>query len=208
MMKKKFILLFLLLCSLTLQAQKGNMDKELSYLIGIVKMLRVQNAANFDKALQQLKSDYLWTPMCETGEIRKTECKPADKVRGFKLNRIMTNALKERKHVSTKDEMLNGEDSRYKYSLYERSLKGNSKATYTLNKRYGNQTLVVVPFNGQKGSLSMEVNSRAIASTQEGEDGTLVCYFEANAQPLSLTIENHSKTPMSFVILNHNSRNK
>lgn len=205
-MKKTLTLILSLFCVVTIQAQEVKMDKELSSLVGLVKMLRVQNETNFDKAVQQLKGDYSWTVMSETGDIRKTECKPADKVRGFKLNRIMNKALNGRKCVSSKDEMLNGEDPRYDYSLYERSLKGKNKATYTLKNRQGKQTLVVVPFNSQKGSLSVEVNGKAIASTQEGEDGTLVCSFMADDKPLSLTISNHIKNSLSFVILNHNSR--
>lgn len=204
-MKKIFAMIAMML-PMAVMAQEIKMDKELSSLVGLVKMLRVQNETNFDKAVQQLKGDYSWTAMSETGDIRKTECKPADKVCGFKLNRIMNKALNGRKCVSSKDEMLNGEDLRYNYSLYERSLKGKNKATYTLKNRYGKQTLVVVPFNGQKGSLSIEVNGKAVASTQEGKDGTLYSSFTSDGQPLSLTISNLSKTPLAFVILNHNSR--
>lgn len=183
-------------------------DKELASLVGVAKMLRVQNEANFEKAKQILKADDKWTPMSETGDVRDTECKPVDKALGFKLNRILTSVARERKYVSTKGEMLNGEDERYNYSLYERSLKKKSEATYTLKNRHGKQTIIIVPFNAQKGNLTVRINGKRLSSAKELDDGIIICGFSVKNKDITLTVSNKSTEPLSFVIINHNSRKK
>ena len=183
-------------------------DEELASLVDVVKLLRIQNEKNYNKATKILKADNKWTPMNETGELKDTECKPSEKTPSFKLNRILTSVARERKYVSAKGEMLNGEDERYHYSLYERSLKKNSEATYRLRNRYGKQTLVIVPFYKQKGSLAVMVNGDKQFSTKEAEDGILICHFVANGSEISLTVKNQSTNPLPFVIINYNSRKK
>lgn len=181
-------------------------DQELASLVDVVKLLRVQNEKNYNEATKILKADNKWTPMNETGKLKDTECKPSKKTPNFKLNRILTSVARERKYISAKGEMLNGEDERYHYSLYERSLKKKSEATYRLRNRSGKQVFVIVPFNKQKGSLSVMVNGENLSSTKEAEDGTLICNFIANGSEIYLTVKNLSTNPLAFVIINHNSR--
>lgn len=223
-MKRLFYLYTMLFVSMTLFAQtvqEGGrtidhtvksdvqiVNHELAALVDVVRLLRIQNQENFDKAAKYLKEDRLWTAMSETGKLQDTECKPADKVPGFKLNRILSGVSRERKYVSAKGEMLNGEDGRYDYSLYERSLKKKRKATYTLKKRSGKQTFVVVPFFAQKGSLAVSINGKKLSSTQEDKDGTIICSFVPSGQNISVTIANKSNNHLSFVVINHNSRKK
>lgn len=209
MSNKFFHFILMCMCIQICHAQnRVILDKELASLVDVVKLLRVQNEKNFNKATKILKADKKWTPMNETGELKDTECKPSEKTPGFKLNRILISVARGRKYVSTKGEMLNGEDERYHYSLYERSLKKKSEATYRLRNRSGKQTFVIVPFNKQKGNLTVMVNGKKPSSTKETEDGTLICNFVANGSEISLTVKNHSINPMSFVIINYNSRKK
>ena len=183
-------------------------DKELASLVEVVKMLRNPNESNFNQAMLRLKADEKWTPMSETGKLQTTECKPSEKIPSFKLNRLLTSVGKEKKHVATTGSMLNGEDERYCYSLYERSLKKGKAATYQLNKRYGKQTIILVPFLKKKGSLTILVDGKK-PSNIEGEDGTLLCTFNhITRKELSITITNKSGKALSFVILNHNTRKK
>ena len=92
--------------------------------------------ANFKKATGILSADMKWTPMNETGSVRPEECKPSDRVKGFKLNRILFKAEGSRKYVSTHGDMINGEDARFDYSLYERTLgKGFGMVLFAWKKR-------------------------------------------------------------------------
>lgn len=194
-------------CAVTLQAQEIKIDKELASLVEVVKMLRVPSQANFSKARQLLKADGKWTPMNETGKLQITECKPSEKTPSFRLNRLLTSIANEKKRVSTTGSMLNGEDSRYNYSLYERSLKKGKSATYKLRNRSGKQTLVLVPFVKKKGSLSILVDGNK-PTIMEDQDGTVVCTFNSTGKEISLSVTNKSGAALSFVLLNHNSRKK
>jgi len=207
---KKGIVFGLLVCLMALgsYAQDAKIeDKELASLVDVVKLLRKPTEANFNKAKRLLGADGKWTPMTETGNLQATECKPSEKTPGFKLNRILTSVASERKRVSTPDEMLNGEDPRYNYSLFERSLKKGKKATYKLRRRTGRQTFVLVPFVGKEGSLSIAVDGKSPKVT-ELEDGTVLCSFDATGNDVSLSVTNKSGAALSFVLLNHNSRKK
>lgn len=204
-MRKILLLVGVLCCTVLLHAQEAKMDKELSALVDVVKILRYPSESNFNKAAKLLKADEKWTPMNETGKIKATECKASENIQTFKLNRILTSVMKEQKRVSTTGTMLNGEDSRYKYSLYERSLKKGKSATYKLKKRYGKQTFVLVPFTKNEGSLGVLVDGKKPITTEQ-EDGTLICSFDSSGKEISLTVTNKSGVALSFVLLNHNSR--
>lgn len=182
-------------------------DKELEALVDVVKILRNPSESSFKQATKLLKADEKWTPMRETGELKATECKHSDKIPSFKLNRILNSIAKERKRVSTTGTMLNGEDSRYNYSLYERSLKKGKSATYTLKNRLGKQTFVLIPYKNKKGCLSVIVDGKKV-KTLEQEDGTLLCSFVSSGKEMALTVTNKSGAALSFVLLNHNSRKK
>ena len=182
-------------------------DKELASLTDMVKILRNPTESNFTKVKKLLEVDEKWTPMNETGVLKATECKPSDKIPTFKLNRILTTVAKKQKRVSTTGSMLNGEDSRYNYSLYERSLKKGKSATYNLKNRLGKQTFVLVPYENKKGSLSVLVDGKK-PRTIEQEDGTLICSFDSTGKEISLSVTNKSGASLSFVLLNHNSRKK
>lgn len=182
-------------------------DKELESLVKVSKMLRNQSKANYNKAKLILKADEKWTPMNETGDLQATECKPTEMTSTFKLNRLLNRITKEKKRVSTNGSMLNGEDSRYHYSLYERSLKKGMSATYQLRNRSGKQTLVLVPFVKKKGSLSILVDGEKPNITEDA-DGTVICTFNATGNEISITVTNKSGAALPFVLLNHNSRKK
>ena len=194
-------------CVVTLQAQEVKMDEELSALVDVVKILRNPGESNFHKATKLLKADEKWTPMNETGRLKATECKASEIIPTFKLNRILISVMKEQKRISTTGTMLNGEDSRYNYSLYERSLKKGKSAIYKLKKRYGKQTFVLVPYTKKKESLSVLIDGKKPITTEQ-EDGTLICSFNSSGNEILLAVTNKSGAALSFVLLNHNSRKK
>ena len=206
-MRRPCIILALgLLISMVGSAQSLKIeDKDLASLVEVSKMLRNPSKANYKKAKLLLKADEKWTPMNETGDLQATECKPSEKTSTFKLNRLLNSIVKEKKRVSTTGTMLNGEDSRYHYSLYERSLKKGMSATYQLRNRSGKQTLVLVPFVKKKGSLSILVDGEKPIITEDA-DGTVICTFNAIGKEISFTVTNKSGAALPFVILNHNSK--
>ena len=207
------LIAMLYVCTIAM-AQSTINDKELQALIDVVKLLRVSNEANFNKATQILKSDTKWTPMDETGDVREgKECKASEKVPGFKLNRILSKVDGSRKYVSTHGDMVNGEDTRYDYSLYERALKGKTEVKYQLKGREGKQVFVIVPFNASaKLEVAIECNGKRVVAGTRNPDGSVVVSWEKDApsrtKAFTLSIKNNESSSQSFVIINHNSRKK
>lgn len=206
-MKKNILFLMCMIAQVCAAQSLVIKDKELASLVDVVKTLRNPSKDYFNQATQKLQADDKWTSMNETGDLQPTECKPSEKIPSFKLNRILTNVAKTQKRVSTTGTMLNGEDARYNYSLYERSLKKGKSATYMLRKRSGKQTFVLVPYIKKRGRLSVLVNGKVPVTTEQ-EDGTVLCSFDSQEKDISLTVVNKSGSALSFVILNHNSREK
>lgn len=213
-MKYRFLTFIATLCICAVaMAQSTIDDKELSSLIDVVKMLRVSNETNFNKAIQILTSDNRWTPMDETGAVREgKECKASDKVPGFKLNRILSKVNGSRKYVSTHGDMVNGEDARYDYSLYERAIKSKTEVKYLLKGREGKQVFVIVPFDALvKLDVTIECNGKKV-SGKRNSDGSIIVSWEKNVpsrtQEFILSINNSNNTSQSFVIINHNTRKK
>lgn len=199
-------------CSIAV-AQSTIDDKELSSLIDVVKMLRVSSETNFNKATELLTSDTRWTPMDETGAVRdRKECKASEKVPGFKLNRILSKVNGNRKYVSTHGDMVNGEDFRYDYSLYERAIKGKTEVKYQLKGREGKQVFVIVPFNASaKINVTIECNGKSVSGKRNPDGSVIVSWCKdvpSRTQTFILSIRNNDSSSQSFVIINHNTRKK
>lgn len=214
MRKYKLFILFLLFGCQIAVAQHI-VDEELQSLVAVVKMLRNSNENTFNQTSQLLASDEKWTSMSELGVRQSTECLPADRVAGFKLNRILSKAEGNRKFVYTHGDMLNGEDERYNYSLYERSVKAGQKVSYRLKGREGTQIFVLVPFHGEQSGLSGEIQLEEEApvafQVEEGaERDVLSARFVSSVltreKEIVLTVRNGSRENQSFVLINYNSR--
>lgn len=213
-MCKKLIILFVSLCVCSsVTAQIGIEDKELTVLVDVVGMLRKSTEEGFNKASRILSDDVKWIPMYETGRVREDlECKASEKVPGFKLNRILTKAYESRKYVSTHGDMVNGEDARYDYSLYERTIKPMAQVDYHLTGREGKQVFIVIPYNR---SALLEATIRCAGKKWSGkviDDGTSIIKWETDTpsgdMEFVLSVTNGSDSPQSFVIINHNTRRK
>lgn len=213
MKKCSFLFGILLFVHCCVYAQSIN-DKELQSLIGVVKMLRASDETTFNKATRILEADTRWTSMDELGIKQETECLPIDRVPGFKLNRILSKAEGNRKYVYTHGDMLNGEDERYNYSLYERSVKAGMGVTYSLKGREGAQVFVLIPFKGENAQLSgyitLDGGQKIVFETEKQDIGLLIAYCKSSIltrdKKFSITIKNGSKENQSFVIINHNTR--
>lgn len=213
-MVQRLLSFFASLCFCSgLMAQTGIEDKELAVLVDVVGMLRESTEENFNKASRILSDDVKWIPMYETGRVREDlECKASENVPGFKLNRILSKAYESRKYVSTHGDMVNGEDARYDYSLYERTLKPMAQVEYHLKGREGKQVFIIIPYNRSK---ALEATISCAGKKWPGkveDDGTSIIKWETDTpsgdMELVLSVTNGSDSPQSFVIINHNTRRK
>jgi len=212
-MMKKIFLSFAAL-ALAFSAQAQTMDEELSSLVSVVKMLRDGSSASYSKVADYLKKDSKWTPMNETGTVKAQECRPSEISKRFKLNRILSQVDEGRKFVATHGDMLNGEDERYNYSLYERSVKATATVEYTLKGREGRQTFVIVPYLASGSGLSAEITlaNGKTEKFQSGADGILI--YESSTASLAredvirISVANASGANQAFVLLNHNTRSR
>lgn len=210
-MKKRIFIVFIA-SMLVFVGQAQTMDKELKSLVNLVEQLRDGRSDSYSRVQELLKADSKWTPMNETGTLKDRECKPSEITKRFKLNRILSKVDNERKYVATHGDMLNGEDERYNYSLYERSVKANASVNYTLKGREGKQTFVVVPYvtNNSGLTATIRIANGKTAKFQKLSNGTLV-YTSNDASTvrsdvITITVTNASSSNQAFVLLNHNSR--
>lgn len=213
-MLKRIIIFLAILCSCSgVKAQTRIEDKELASLLDVVRMLRESTEEGFNKASRILSDDVKWIPMYETGSVREgLECKASENVPGFRLNRILIRAFESRKYVSTHGDMVNGEDARYDYSLYERTLKPMAQVEYHLTGREGKQVFIIIPYNRSK---ALEATISCAGKKWPGkveDDGTSIIKWETDTPSVDmefvLSVTNGSDSPQSFVIINHNTRRK
>ncbi len=203
-MKRLLFSLSIIFVSLFACAQ----DTELNKLTDIVKSLKSGGEKAYKAAVEKMAADKNWTPMDEIGFDRNVECKASDRVPGFKLNSVLTNAENKERYQTTTGNHINGADSRYNYSLFEKTLKAGKTAVFSLPERWGQQTIIIIPFQGAKAKLSASASSgpNSFSVSSIGEGALKLTGKVAKGQPLSLKVTNGSEGNISYVILNHNSR--
>ena len=211
-MKRRLAILLLICLTIRAVAQQPEMDRELCSLVSAVKTLRNAGAKTYNKVRDNLSASELWTPMDETGPFRDSvECHPSERLPRFRLNAILNDVARKRTPVrALAESMLSGTDIRYNYSLYERSIRGGSQISFTLEKRWGHQWFVIVPYEGPGSiSASLSIDGGSPRSFTEESDGSLTLYTQEpvkEGQILTLTVSG-IKTG-SYVIINHNTRDK
>lgn len=211
-MKKTLILALALLAGVVTVPAQTYHDEETERLLDIVLSLRSASEEAFNQAVTSLEPDYKWTPMNETGPLVSGECRPGDPLQRFKLNRILSRVAANRTGVATRGDMLNGEDTRYNYSLYERSVKARETVSFTLAGREGRQFFAIVPFEADSRlRATLTLPSGEKLAFAPGAGGVLFLYADrpelTAEQPLCVTVTG-GKRNQAFVILNHNTRNK
>lgn len=183
-------------------------DAELNKLTDIVKSLQSGGEKAYNAAVAKLASDKNWTPMDELGFDRTIECKASERVPGFKLNSVLTNAENKERYQTTTGNHINGADSRYNYSLFEKTLKAGKTAIFSLPERWGEQTIIIIPYQGEKAKLSASASSGSNTFTVSsiGNGAFKLTGNAIKGNPVSLKVSNGSDGNISYVILNHNSR--
>lgn len=203
-MNRSIITLFILLGALSVSAQ----DAELNKLTDIVKSLQSGGEKAYKAAVEKLATDKNWTPMDEIGFDRNIECKASERVPGFKLNSVLTNAENKERYQTTTGNHINGADSRFNYSLFEKTLRPGKTAVFSLPERWGQQTIIILPYQGEQARISAEASSGTSTFTVSpiGNGAIKLTGNAIKGQPLSLKVSNGSEGNISYVILNHNSR--
>jgi len=202
-MKTYILTLLLLFCAFSVNAQ----NDELNTLTDIVKSLQSGGKKAYKAAIATLASDKLWTPMDELAIDRNVECKASERVPGFRLNAVLTNAENEDRYQTTTGNHLNGADIRYNYSLFEKTLRVGKTASFSLQGRWGEQVLIILPFNPQtKITAKASGGDKDFTVAPSGNGSLKLTGAVLKGKPLNLTITNDSGENISYVILNYNSR--
>lgn len=209
-MRRSLSILLLICLTIRATAQQPEMDRELCSLVSAVKTLRNAGAKTYNKVRDILSADEKWTPMDETGPFREgLECHPSEKVPRFRLNAILNYVARKRTPVKALTEsMLSGTDIRYNYSLFERSIHSGRELSFNLERRWGHQWFVIIPYAG-KGSLSasLSIDGGYPRPFKEEADGTLTLYTpEPVIEGQDLTLNVTGRKTCSYVVINHNSR--
>lgn len=183
-------------------------DAELNNLTDIVKSLQSGGEKAYNAAIQKLAADKNWTPMDEVGFDRNVECKASERVPGFKLNSVLTNAENKERYQTSIGNHINGADSRFNYSLFEKTLKPGKTASFTLPERWGEQTIIILPYQGAKAKISAAASSgpNTFTASSMGDGGIKLSGTAIKGRSLSLKVTNGSDDNISYVILNYNSR--
>lgn len=201
-------ILVLLTVALLLPVCTQAQDRELDRLVDIVRSLRSGDRAAFDRAVEKLAADKKWTPMDELATDRSVECRASERVSGFRLNAVLTNAESKERYQVAGGRYLNGADSRYNYSLYEKTLQPGKTATFSLSGRWGAQTIVIVPYQntGATVTATAESDGRPFGVSDMGDGALRLTGSVAKGSRLTLKVTNASAQKVSYVVLNHNSR--
>lgn len=203
-MVRLLITLAVLLAAIPSRAQ----NEELNRLTDIVMQLKAGGETNYNAAVKALGADRLWTPMDELGRVAEAECRAADRVPGFRLNSALTNAENAQRYQTTTGNHLNGADSRFNYSLYEKTLKAGKSVRYTLPERWGEQVLIIVPYRDGDGNLAVSATcgGKEFATTPLGKGAVKLSGNAVKGQPLEIKVTNTGSENLSYVIINYNSR--
>lgn len=180
-------------------------DDELNRLTNIVSSLKNGGEKAYKAAVAYLAADKMWTPMDELGINKEAECRVADRTPGFRLNSVLTNAENAERFQTVTGNHLNGADSRYNYSLFEKTIKVGKTVNYRLAERWGPQVFLFIPFSG-KISPSISSDSKAFVSSDLGDGVVKLTGNAVKGLPLIVTVKNDGPENVSYVILNYNSR--
>lgn len=199
---KKIILLFVILgCAIFTSAQESELNK----LADIVFSLKTGGENSYNSAINELASDKQWTQMDELGIDKNAECRASERTPGFKLNSVLTNAENVERYQTTTGNHLNGADSRYNYSLFEKTLKANKSVQYRLNERWGYQIFIIIPYSG-KATATISSDGQEFTASALGNGAIKLTGNAVKGKPINVIVKNEGSENISYVIINYNSR--
>lgn len=186
-------------------------------LMDAVLILRQDNKQSWDSAQAVLEQIVPFFTLMNELQDEQNDCGliGAD-VESFGVNRMVTELKKGGFIQNPIRELLNGSDPRFDYSLFEKGINKGSTATYTMTGRSGRQVFLIIPHSAnQPYTVELRKKDGTILPAK-GKDANGITYFIVNTQygpeaGESLTLKISNKDPnknVSFVIINHNYRNK
>ncbi len=184
-------------------------------LINASLTLRHNDQTSWDKAAQQLKQRLnQFNLMDELQDETNDKRLSGAGIQSFGLNRLIAD-LKQKQQQNravqnTGKGLLDGTDSRFSYTLYEKGIRKGATATYTLPKRVGKQVIVVIPHDANQ-AYAARIYKNGIAVQPAGKDRNGITYFVLDADKalkrgdvLKLQIQNQDPDRhAAFVIINH-----
>lgn len=188
-----------------------------SKLLNAVLVLRQGDTIAWKTAYDELaKQQSQFTLMNELKDERNDCSLVTENVQSFGVNRIVADLKMGMRVQNTGQELLDGSDTRFKYSLFEKGIKKGCTSTYTLKGRLGKQVFLIVPFAADQPYISELRKSDGTLIAPSGKDTDGITYYFVNTETgpsfgetLMLKISNKDlKNNASFVIINHNYRNK
>lgn len=216
-------LLFLLTITLSTLFSFGQIpldkrqDSVICKLMDAVLLLRQDNEQNWDFAQTELKKIApLFTLMNELQDCQNDCGLIGTEVESFGVNRMVTELKKAGIIQDPIKELLDGSDTRFNYSLFEKGIIKGRTATYTMTGRSGKQVFLIIPYSAdQPYAVELRKND-GTKLPATGKDANGITYFFISTQdgpeagePLTLKISNNDPNKnASFVIINHNYRNK
>lgn len=194
-------------------------DAYLMELMEVSKMLRSRNESIWEEAQSRMsKMLEVFTMMDELRDAGNDCALVGNSVTSFGLNRMIS-MLKRTNTVmqNTGKGLLDGTDLRYHYSIYEKGVRKGSTATYDgLSGRTGRQVFVIIPYSADQPyetELSLS-DGKKYHPVHKDKDGISYYVIDAEEGPgdddvLTLKVRNNDmQNNRSFVIINHNYRNK
>lgn len=218
---RRLVMVILMLLSITTglaQSPLSAKDETVTQkLIDAVLMLRNPDRKNWDAAQDELKKRITQLTLMNELQDKNNDCVLINtQNKSFGVNRIV-NELKKGKRVQYSGKgLLDGADLRFNYSIYEKGVKAGHTATYTMTGRWGQQVFVIVPYTASQpySTELIKADGTAISVTSKDAKGiTYYCIDATNGpregEKLNLRISNKdTKNNASFVVINHNYRNK
>lgn len=218
---KPLLLLLPLLLVATLSFAQPRLDpkqEELTRkLLDATLLLRQADQQNWTRARSEFEKRLAqFTLMDELRDRANDYPLAGNGIRTFGVNRIIT-ALKDRSNRTVQNSgqrLLDGSDSRFSYSIYEKGVRAGRTATYTMRERYGKQVFLIVPHKADQAYSVTLVRANGTVIPPTGKDRDGVTYFIIDAahapkrgETLTMKLTNRSsKENASFVIINHNYR--
>ena len=213
-------LLLALFACLPLKAQAGlevNGETETAKLLNAVLLLREAGNEQWNEAQEQFSKYANLVTLMDELKDRENDCLLVkSSIRHFGVNRIINAVKRGRRVQNSGKELLDGADARFKYSIYEKGVKKGCTATYKMTKRNGKQVFVIVPYLAtQMYDTQLYVEGGVVYEpSMRDKNGVTYYYIDTEQGPcdsdiLKLKIMNaDDDANASFVVINHNYRNK
>lgn len=215
-------LVVFLLLMLTLPAfSQVSMDKQAETvtqkLLDAALLLRNGDVNDWNTAQDELEKRLSQFTLMNELQDRSNDCPLiSSQVKTFGVNRIVMALKKGQRVQMSGQELLDGADVRFSYSLFEKAIKKGCTSTYSLSGRYGKQVFLVVPHSSRQAYTTELILENGSTITPAGKDADGVTYYlidtaegPKQGENIHLKITNKdSDNNASFVIINHNYRDK